>query len=27
VNRADREIFLVVFYEEIDLSTEPKKIV
>ena len=27
VNRADREIFLVVFYEEKDLSTEPKKIV
>jgi len=27
VNRADREIFLVVFYEEKDLSTEPTKIV
>jgi oxalate decarboxylase/phosphoglucose isomerase-like protein (cupin superfamily) len=27
VNRADREIFLVVFYEEKDLSTEPIKIV
>ncbi|HSD94892.1 MAG TPA: hypothetical protein VLA94_05650 [Syntrophales bacterium] len=27
VNRADREIFLVVFYEEKDLATEPIKIV
>ncbi len=27
VNRADREIFLVVFYEEKDLATEPTKIV
>jgi len=27
VNRSDREIFLVVFYEEKDLSTEPTKIV
>jgi quercetin dioxygenase-like cupin family protein len=27
VNRADREIFLVVFYEEKDLDTQPVKIV
>jgi oxalate decarboxylase/phosphoglucose isomerase-like protein (cupin superfamily) len=27
VNRADREIFLVVFYEEKDLATEQTKIV
>lgn len=27
VSRADHEIFLVVFYEEKELSTEPKKIV
>ena len=26
VSRADREIFLVVFYEEKDLATEPAKI-
>jgi oxalate decarboxylase/phosphoglucose isomerase-like protein (cupin superfamily) len=27
VNRSDREIFLVVFYEEKDLDTQPAKIV
>lgn len=27
VNRSDREIFLVVFYEETDLATQPAKIV
>jgi uncharacterized RmlC-like cupin family protein len=27
VNRSEREIFLVVFYEEKDLDTQPAKIV